>query len=86
VYVVSKVLRHPSERTNILNKSNDSAPQRFTRLLEDFSPEQRRRGQLMKGSILQIEGDAIFMDVGAMRDAVVPLNEIDKIGPEQFKT
>lgn len=40
----------------------------------------------MKGSILQIEGDAIFMDVGAMRDAVVPLNEIDKIGPEQFKT
>ncbi len=83
--MVSEVLRHPSERTDIPNKSNDSVPQWFTRLLEDFSPEQPRRGQLMKGSILQIEGDAIFMDVGAKRDAVVPRNEIDKIGPEQFK-
>jgi small subunit ribosomal protein S1 len=81
---VSEALRHPSEISDILKKSNDSAPHRFTRLLEDFNPEQPRRGQLMEGSILQIEGDAIFLDVGAKCDAVVPRNEIEKIGPEQF--
>ncbi len=81
---MSEALRHPSEISDILKKSNDSAPHRFTRLLEDFSPEQPRRGQLIEGSILQIEGDAIFLDVGAKRDAVVPRNEIEKIGPEQF--
>ncbi|MCK4784520.1 MAG: S1 RNA-binding domain-containing protein, partial [Desulfobacteraceae bacterium] len=81
---MSEALRHPSEISDILKKSNDSAPHRFTRLLEDFNPEQPRRGQLMEGSILQIEGDVIFLDVGAKRDAVVPRNEIEKIGPEQF--
>ena len=78
------VLRHPSEISDILKKSNDSAHHRLTRLLDDFSPEQPRRGQLLEGSILQIEGDMIFLDVGAKRDAVVPRNEIEKIGPEQF--
>ena len=84
VYKVSEALQHPNEISDILKKSNDSAPHRFTRLLEEFSPEQPRRGQLIEGSILQIEGDAIFLDVGAKHDAVVPRNEIEKIGPEQF--
>jgi small subunit ribosomal protein S1 len=85
VYKVSEALRHPSEISDILKKSNDSAPHRFTRLLEDFRPEQPRRGQLIEGSILQVEGDAIFVDIGAKHDAMVPRNEIEKIGPEQFK-
>ena len=84
VYKVSEALRHPSEISDILKKSNDSAPHWFTRLLEDYCPEQPRRGQLIEGSILQVEGDAIFLDVGAKHDAVVPRNEIEKIGPEQF--
>ena len=84
--MMSEALRHPSETPDILKKSDDSAPHRFYRLLEDFSPEQPRRGQLMEGSILQIEGDAIFVDVGAKRDAVVPRNEVEKIGTEKFKT
>ena len=57
----------------------------FESLLETFEGIWPRRGQFLKGRILQIEEDAILMDVGAKRDAVIPRWEIDKLDSEQHE-
>jgi small subunit ribosomal protein S1 len=57
----------------------------FESLLEAFKGKRPRRGQFMQGRILQIEEDAILMDVGAKRDAVIPRWEIDKLDSEQLE-
>lgn len=57
----------------------------FESLLETFEGKRPRRGQFLKGRILQIEEDAILMDVGAKRDAVIPRWEIEKIDSEQLE-
>lgn len=57
----------------------------FESLLETFEGKRPRRGQFLKGRILQIEEDAILMDVGAKRDAMIPRWEIDKLDSEQLE-
>jgi len=57
----------------------------FKSLLETFEGKRPRRGQFLKGRILQIEEDAVLMDVGAKRDAVIPRWEIDKLDSEQLE-
>ena len=59
--------------------------QPFKSLLETFEGKRPRRGQFLQGRILQIEEDAILMDVGAKRDAVIPRWEIEKIDSEQLE-
>jgi small subunit ribosomal protein S1 len=54
------------------------------RLLETYSPELPKRGELLDGEILYIEENAILIDVGAKRDAIVPRKEIEKLSEDQM--
>lgn len=81
---MSDVLRHWVEKTEML-ESSEPSPQPFAQLIDDFRAERPRRGQLLEGMILKIEEDAILMDVGSKRDAVVPRREVDKLDPEQYE-
>jgi small subunit ribosomal protein S1 len=54
-------------------------------MLNDYSPEQPKRGQLLEGEILHIDESAIILDVGAKRDALVPRRELERLSDEQFQ-
>jgi len=56
-------------QTNNLN--ND-----FEKLLEDYESARPRRGQIVRGEVLELTEDTVLLDVGAKRDAVVPTREI----------
>jgi small subunit ribosomal protein S1 len=66
-------------------QSTSFQPTRFEQLLEKFEPEKPRRGQLLKGKVLQVLDDAILLDVGAKRDAVVPRKELSKIDEHKLE-
>jgi len=51
----------------------------FAELLEQYLPEQLRRGQLVEGQVLRISREGIIMDIGGKRDAIVPKQEVSKL-------
>jgi small subunit ribosomal protein S1 len=70
-----------TEETSAEGKAETEAQEGrgFENLLDEFTPERPKRGQFLKGEVLRIEDDAILMDVGAKRDAVVTPKEIGKL-------
>jgi small subunit ribosomal protein S1 len=48
----------------------------FEYMLSDYEYEHPRRGQFLEGKIVRIEEEAIYIDVGMKRDAVVSRNDI----------
>jgi small subunit ribosomal protein S1 len=72
----------PAKWNDVGEDQTDSKP--FARLLDTYKPEQPKRGQLLRGRILQIEPDAIIMDVGAKCDAIVPREEMAKLAEEDW--
>lgn len=54
----------------------------FAELLEQYLPEQLRRGQLVQGQVLRVTRDGIIMDIGAKRDAIVPKQEVSKLSQD----
>ena len=49
----------------------------FADLLDQYEYVRPKQGQIIQGEVLRIEDDAIFMDVGAKRDAIVPHTDLD---------
>jgi len=67
-------------------KENPPTPARsLKQMLNDYSPEQPKRGQLLEGEILHIDESTIILDVGAKRDAIVPRRELERLSDEQFQ-
>lgn len=55
---------------------------RFENLLSDYEYEYPRQGQFLEGEIIRIEDEAIFIDVGTKRDAVVDRKEVNELDEE----
>jgi small subunit ribosomal protein S1 len=55
---------------------------RFAQLLEEYEYQKPRRGQVLEGQILEINSDAILLDVGVKRDAIVPARELSQMDDE----
>lgn len=55
----------------------------YEQLLEDFDYEHPRRGQVLRGHILSIDSDAVLVDVGQKRDAIVPHHDLTTL-TDQF--
>ena len=51
----------------------------FAELLDQYEYPRPERGEILKGKIMRIEGDVIFIDVGAKRDAIVSHQEVDQL-------
>jgi small subunit ribosomal protein S1 len=51
----------------------------FAEMLDDYDYQLPKRGQIIQGKILRVEEDAVFMDVGAKRDAIVPHTDLDRL-------
>lgn len=54
----------------------------FADLLEEYNTPMPQRGEILEGEILRIEEDAVFIDVGAKRDAIVPYHEISEMADD----
>jgi small subunit ribosomal protein S1 len=59
--------------------SETRATESFEQLLSDYDFQAPKRGQLLEGKIIRIDEDAILVDVGLKRDALVQSREIDQL-------
>lgn len=51
----------------------------FAALLDQYTVPRPQQGDILKGHILRIENDVIFIDVGSKRDAMVPHEEVKRL-------
>lgn len=51
----------------------------WTELLAHYDYPHPRRGEILTGEIMRIEKDALFVNVGSKRDAIVPHNELAEL-------
>ncbi len=58
---------------------------RYDKLVENYKSKRPRRGDLLVGEILHVDEDAILVDVGSKRDAVVPSKELSKLNQDQLE-
>jgi small subunit ribosomal protein S1 len=61
------------------NRETTDAAVSFAELLDQYDYTLPQRGQILQGEVLRVEEDAIFMDVGAKRDAIVPHTDLDRL-------
>lgn len=65
---------------------NGNQPSNFVALLDDYTYQRPKRGQIIEGIVLRIDHDALFVDVGAKRDAIVPHTELDEMEGDLLTT
>ena len=70
---------------NQVNEAADMAAS-FAEMLDEYDYTRPQRGQIIQGKILRIEDDAVFMDVGAKRDAIVPHSDLDLLSEELIES
>ena len=68
----------------MLSDDNNKQDASFADMLADYEPASLKQGQYIQGEILQINGNVILADVDAKRTAVVPPQDIIKLGEEKF--
>lgn len=51
----------------------------FEELLEVFDYDQPRRGETLKGLILEVNDEQVILDVGTKRDAIVPRRDLERL-------
>jgi small subunit ribosomal protein S1 len=51
----------------------------FEELLDAYDFDQPKRGEILKGLILQVTNDEIILDVGTKRDAIVPRSDLERL-------
>ena len=60
--------------------AHNQPPHPFNELLDSYEYAPPQQGQILEGQILFIYPDAVYVDVGAKRDAIVPHDEMVKLG------
>jgi small subunit ribosomal protein S1 len=73
------------ENTNGANGANDAngaGAELFEALLQTYLHEPPRRGQVLEGQVIWLDDKALYLDVGAKRDAIVPYAELNKLGED----
>lgn len=65
-------------------ETRTSGNKSFEQLVDEYAYELPKRGQILEGKVIRIDEDAILVDVGLKRDAVVPGREITQLDSELF--
>jgi small subunit ribosomal protein S1 len=60
----------------------NTRPERFEHLLSEYEYERPKKGQFLDGEVIRIEDEAIFVDVGTKRTAVVSRKDINNLDEE----
>jgi small subunit ribosomal protein S1 len=69
--------------TSIMNENEEITSNWFEQAIDDYDYERPRRGQFLEGNILRIDDDAILVDIGLKRDAIVPIWDLNLL-PKDF--
>ncbi|MCA9937205.1 MAG: 30S ribosomal protein S1 [Anaerolineales bacterium] len=69
----------PVTTTNHTPPSPRDTPITFAELLQQYPSRRLQYGQTITGEVLRIDADAVYLDVGAKRDAIVPHSEIKEL-------
>ena len=78
----------PAENANGHGRSANQAVNNkpsWIDLLDQYDYPRPRQGEIMRGEIIRIEEDALFINVGAKRDAIVPHGELTDLDQEWLK-
>jgi small subunit ribosomal protein S1 len=66
-----------------MNDKEEITPNWFEQAIDDYDYERPKRGQFVEGNILRIDDDAILVDIGVKRDAIVPSWDLNML-PKDF--
>nr|MBN1230093.1 S1 RNA-binding domain-containing protein [Anaerolineae bacterium] len=54
----------------------------FAQMLDSYKFDEPKRGEIIKGLVLEVRDDEIIVDVGSKRDAIVPRRDLDNLSEE----
>ncbi|MBK8904815.1 MAG: 30S ribosomal protein S1 [Anaerolineaceae bacterium] len=74
-----------NSNTNTGNENDNGHPS-FFELIEEYDFPQPKRGDIIRGEILRIDEDVVFIDIGSKRDAMVPHQEIEQLDEAFLQT
>lgn len=63
--------------TTIMNENEEITPNWFEQAIDDYDYERPKLGQFLEGNILRIDDDAILVDIGHKRDAIIPVWDLN---------
>ena len=69
--------------TSTMNDKEEITPNWFEQAIDDYDYERPKRCQFVEGIILRIDDDAILVDIGVKRDAIVPSWDLNLL-PKDF--
>ena len=69
-----------------LENGTDNGRKSFFDLIEAYDFPQPKQGDIIHGEILRIDEDAVFIDIGSKRDAMVPHQEIKQLDDAFLQT
>ncbi|PKB59891.1 MAG: hypothetical protein BZY65_02635 [SAR202 cluster bacterium Ae2-Chloro-G2] len=65
-------------------ETQDNSPQDMQQLLEEMDFKILRRGEVVEGSIMRVDPDGIFLDIGHKEEGFVPMGEMKTINREEL--
>ena len=65
-------------------ETQDNSPQDMQQLLEEMDFKILRRGEVVEGSIMRVDSDGIFLDIGHKEEGFVPMGEMKTINKEEL--
>ncbi len=65
-------------------ETQDNSPQDMQQLLEEMDFKVLRRGEVVEGSVMRVDSDGIFLDIGHKEEGFVPMGEMKTISKEEM--
>ena len=65
-------------------ETQDNSPQDMQQLLEAMDFKILRRGEVVEGSVMRVDPDGIFLDIGHKEEGFVPMGEMKSISKEEM--
>ena len=67
-------------------ETQDSFPQDMQSWIDSMEFTLLRRGDIVEGSVMRVDPDGIFVDVGQKIEGYVPSNEMRSMSQEEFQS
>jgi small subunit ribosomal protein S1 len=65
-------------------ETQDNSPQDMQQLIEEMDFKVLRRGEVVEGSVMRVDSDGIFLDIGHKEEGFVPMGEMKTISKEEM--
>jgi small subunit ribosomal protein S1 len=75
-------LEHKQEDQPQEKDSSVEQPSWFQDFVDHYDVDKPQQGETLKGTILDIQENSILLDVGFKRDAIIPGQDLEKVGQE----